>query len=79
MRKRSLLLKVEHHFCQVESFSANQDVPRDNALKGTLQKRSLHNIKDRISAQEVKFIDLDELEASSPSKRQGYDGELYHA
>lgn len=80
MRERGPLLKVERHFSPVESSSSDKVVLDGNALKGTTRKRIWQNKEDRSSAQEVKIINLVDLEgASTPKKRARTERLITHS
>lgn len=64
-----LLLKMDCHFRPVKSASSNRGVLHKNAMKDTQRKKSLRNMNDKISAQEVKIINCNKLEVASWSKK----------
>lgn len=70
MRKRSFSLKAERHFKPAENASSNQDNLGENALEDASRIRSLHNKRDRSSAQDVKIIDLHDLKVALTTQKR---------
>lgn len=68
MGGRPSLFKVEMDFLSVEIAPYNQVALRENTLKKTLWRKSLHNKSNRSSAQDAFTVDLEDLEVSSPSR-----------
>lgn len=67
---RRFLSKVECNFKTVECASSREYVLSWNSLRSTSWKRTFRNKIDKISAGQVKIIDLDYSEAVSPPTKK---------
>lgn len=68
MQKKLLALKVKRHSSPLKSAFFKQDVLGVIALLETPRRRSIQNKRDRISAQEVRMFNPDDLEVASIPK-----------
>lgn len=71
MHKRKLLLKVVRHLRPEENSFFSRSVRSENALKDSPRETSLRYEGNRICAQAVEILNLDDLRVASPCIKRG--------
>lgn len=76
IQEKRLVQKIERPFSPMEIFSFKQGVLGENSLRYNMKMKSLRIRRDKSSAQEIKIIDFDNLNAvDHPKKRTRTTGQ----